>query len=405
MNGTTVPRRLAPVLLAIALAILAAAGPIAAQPIPPTDPFYAAPANPAALANGAIIDSRPINLLGLPIPLPVRAWQVKYKSLDGSGHPTTGVTTIVVPSTPWTGPGARPLLSHQLAEDSLGTECAPSFALAHGLSARINNGNAEAPLAVIALQRNWAVAFPDYQGPRARFLDKSQAAHSVLDSLRAARSFAPADLGSAPVGLAGYSGGALASVWAAQAQPEYAPELPLAGLAVGGVPFGLDEVVGHVRGTMNAGLGFLVLAAMHRLSPDSGIPALLNDKGKRMLAETENYCGFEFILRYMFADVDDFTIEPDIGTAQPIRAIARRIDVDAATPPSMPTYFWHSSEDDVLPIEAADRLAASWCRPGGQLTYVRTGDPTHATSGMLGLPAALEYLGRRFAGSPATARC
>ncbi|WP_194814612.1 lipase family protein [Nocardia sp. XZ_19_385] len=403
MNRIPVRRRLATALMTTTLTVLAVAGPAAAQPIPPSDPFYAIPANLAAAANGSVIDSRSIDLLG--VPLPVRAWQVKYKSLDAEDRPTTGVTTIVTPVTPWTGPGARPLISHQLAEDSLGTECAPSFALARGSAARFNNGNVEAPLAVLALRQNWAVAFPDYQGPQARFLDKDQAAHSVLDSLRAARSFAPAGLGSSPLGLTGFSGGSLASVWAAQAQPGYAPELPLAGVAVGGVPYGLDDTVGHVSGTTNAGLGFLVLAAMHRLSPAADIPALLNGEGKRMLAETANYCGFDFLRNYLFADVDDFTIDPDIGTEPRIRAIARQIDVDAATPPTTPTYFWHSTEDDVLPIEAADQLAASWCRAGAELTYVRTSDSAHALSGVAGFPAALDYLGQRFAGATAPTQC
>ncbi|MEU8900131.1 lipase family protein [Nocardia sp. NPDC048505] len=359
----------------------------AAQPFSPSTAL-------AHLSNGTLLETREIQLFGLP--LPVRTWQLTYKSLDAENQPTTGRTTLVVPDTPW--PGPRPLVSHQLAEDSLGTGCAPSAFLEHGLAARLNNGNAEAPLAVLALRRGWAVAFPDYQGPRERFLDKAQTAHSVLDALRAARAFAPADLRAAPVALAGFSGGAIASAWAAQAQPAYAPDLPLTGLALGGLPTAFDEVIGTVSGTTNAGLGLLILAAFHRLSPASDLPALLNDQGNRMLTKTQDYCGADFLTRYPFADIDTFTRAPGIGSHPRIQAIARGLDLDATAPPPAPTYLWHSTEDDVLPIATTDRLVAAWRGAGAPLTYVRTHDPSHASSGIAGFPAAFDYLAERFAG-------
>ncbi|GAB2505684.1 lipase family protein [Nocardia heshunensis] len=364
----------------------------------------AAPTTAGAAApppNGTVIDSHPISPYGLP--LPVQAWQVRFASSDENDQPNTGLVTIVEPTTPWTGPGARPLLSYQLAEDSLGTQCAPSVSIEKGLADGLNNSNGEAATATLALQRGWAVAFPDYQGPHERFLDKNQAAHGVLDGLRAARAFAPADLSSSPIGMLGYSGGSLATTWAAQQLPSYAPELTLAGIAVGGVPVDVPAVFRTISGTQNAGLGILALAAFDRLFPEANIPALLNDRGRRMLAETTGDCGFDFVTKYMFADIDDYTAAPDIGDNPALREIAAEISVAESAPPA-PTYFWHSTGDDVLPIAFDDRLATSWCA-GGQLTYVRTGVPTHIGSGLAGLPAALDYLGERFEGAPVSPTC
>ncbi|MFE3060401.1 lipase family protein [Nocardia sp. NPDC059236] len=295
------------------------------------------------------------------------------------------------------------MVSYQLAEDSLGTHCAPSVSIEQGVADGLNNSNGEAAASIAALQRGWAVVFPDYQGPHERFLDKKQAAHGVLDGLRAARAFEPAELSASPIAMLGYSGGSLATIWAAQQLSSYAPELTLAGIAVGGVPVDVSASVAEVSGTQNAGLGILLLAAFNRFSPEVDIPALLNERGRRMLAETTDSCGFDFVTKYMFADVDDYTAAPNIGDNPRIREIAAEIAVDTTAPP-VPTYFWHSTGDDLLPIAYDDRLAESWCA-GGQLTYVRTNIPTHAGGAVAWMPAALDDLGQRFDGTPLSPAC
>src|SRR5580700_5693572 len=100
------------------------AGVIAIQPAsaasvtPPTqDPFYSVPAGLAGLPNGTVLASRPVNTSFYSLPMPAAAWQVKYKTLDNQNQPTADVTTVLVPLAPWLGPGPRPLLSYQVAED------------------------------------------------------------------------------------------------------------------------------------------------------------------------------------------------------------------------------------------------------------------------------------------------
>ena len=62
--------------------------------------------------------------------------------------------------------------------------------------------------------------------------------YNTLDSLRAALSSpAPGLTSATKIGLAGYSGGAIATEWAAQLAPTYAPEIDsdIVGAAMGGV--------------------------------------------------------------------------------------------------------------------------------------------------------------------------
>ena len=67
---------------------------------------------------------------------------------------------------------------------------------------------------------------PDTEGEEADFSAGPVYGYNTLDSLRAALSSPATGLtGDAKIGLAGYSGGAIATEWAAQQAPTYAPEI------------------------------------------------------------------------------------------------------------------------------------------------------------------------------------
>src|SRR3954451_6734610 len=183
--------------IAVGLAAHAAMAPGAA--VPEQDPFYAVPGGIGGLPDGTVLGSREITAYSGPVPMPARAWQVKYKTLDNQGAPTATVTTVMVPTAPWTGTGPRPLVSYQVAEDGVGGKCSASYALRTGLQpgAQDTSGNALGETAVMrqALGRGWAVAAPDYEGPPSAFLGASLEARETLDGIRAALRFAPAGLG------------------------------------------------------------------------------------------------------------------------------------------------------------------------------------------------------------------
>jgi hypothetical protein len=392
--------------LGMAAAVLLAASCVgvtaAAQPVPEpaADPFYASPPGLAAHPNGAILGSREIQPFLIGSLLPVRAWQVHYKSLDAQNRPTTGVATVIVPTAAWAGPGARPLLSYQVAEDSLGTRCDPSYWLRAGLGAPLLDNSVEAVLTTAVLQRNWAVVIPDYQGPQARFLDGPQAAHSVLDGIRASLAFGPAGLGAgSPLAAAGYSGGAFASQWAAGRQASYAPELHFAAVAVGGVPADLPASVPLINNTSNAGLGILAFQGLDRDLPDANIRSLLNDRGRRAFADDENSCGMEILSRFSNANLEDYSAIPHPWTAPAIVTAAAREGLQDQEPAG-PEYIWHSTADDVLPVASTDALVDRYRAAGARVTYQRTAVPGHLEAGLAGFPAAMDWVQGRFAGRP-----
>ncbi|MCB9389370.1 MAG: hypothetical protein H6512_07280 [Acidimicrobiia bacterium] len=87
----------------------------------------------------------------------------------------------------------------------------------------------------MALRRGWTVLTVDWTGPQSSFADLESSGRLILDAISAAIDFEPAGLSSeTPVALWGYSGGALATLFAAELQPSYAPNLKIVCAAAGG---------------------------------------------------------------------------------------------------------------------------------------------------------------------------
>ena len=117
--------------------------------------------------------------------------------------------------------------------------------------------NAKVPQDVNAsLSKGWIVSVPDYEGPLASFTAGVMSGHATIDSIRAIFSkkheFGLTD--NARYAMWGYSGGALASEWAAELQVQYAPELSFSGAALGGLTPNVTSVLDIINEGYAAGL-------------------------------------------------------------------------------------------------------------------------------------------------------
>lgn len=387
----------------VSLSLLAHVAPSAAIPRPDADPFYAAPADLAAYPAGAVIRSRPIAPLGLP--LPISAWQVQYRTNDANDEPIPGMATVLAPILPWWGQGERPLLSYQVPEDSLGSHCAPSYALRGGWELSGVTTYIDTPFLADALRRGWAVVVSDYEGPWSRFLDGVNSGRGVLDGIRAARAFGAGGVGpTSPIGAYGYSGGAYATLWAAQLQPDYAPDVAFAGITSGGVPADWPAIARGVDGGVQAGLALLIVLAIARDHPGYGVAELLNERGHAMLAEDGSACGLDLILKYNGTRVDDFTIEPDLLAHPAFRAATDAQEL-GASPPRVPSYLYHSTTDDVIPVAGFTALLDRYCALGADITFTHSTLPGHNPTAIVEAIGAMNYLADRFAGVPVAAGC
>ena len=337
-------------------------------PLPSADPFYAVPARIAEVPNGTILRSRSVAVSATGLPLPAVAWELEYKSLDAHDAPTAMVTTVMVPTAPWSGSGPRPLVSYQVAEDGADAKCAASYALHAGLAAlqTASNASGETTLIASALARGWAVAAPDYEGPDSHFLAAPEEAHGVLDGIRAALAFRPAGLAArTPVGLWGYSGGGYATSVAALWQPRYAPDLHLAGAAVGSPAASVQAEVTAFSGSIAGGAIAMAIAALARAYPEQHLQGYLNAAGRQAVAASAHDCLVEAAIRYPLATVEQWASHPGALNQPALTAFLRSISPESIPGhPRIPMLLYHDVTDQFAPIKPALDMFVRWCAAG-----------------------------------------
>ena len=383
----------------------------AAVPYPPkpdSDPFYAQPSPMPDVAPGTILNSRKVTFApALSAPMPNAAWQLKFMSKDVNDQPIAAVATVVMPLVPAL-VGAAPLVSYQFAEDSLGMQCAPSRTLTGGTANYNSQAETLEYLPGLTAQ-GWTMVFPDHEGPYSSYAVGKLAGQISLDAIRAAESFAPLGLAGkqTPVGLWGYSGGALATAWAAALQATYAPELNVVGVASGGTPADLISVAkAFDSGLGNVAffsLGFSGVIGATRSYPELLPPSILNDKGKAAVAALANGCvgntgdGSPQPMGH-FADYTN----TDAFETPGVKATASKIALpQAGHVPIAKMYLYHSQIDELIPIAGTDALVKSWCDSGVHISYYRAVTGEHVALAATGAPDAILYLASTFAGATA----
>ncbi|KAK4206910.1 secretory lipase-domain-containing protein [Rhypophila decipiens] len=207
---------------------------ILAQPPPPSvlppaqDPFYSAPPQLEKHAPGEILRIRTAPaIVTSSFPNCSAAYHIVYRTTDAQFRPSWAVTTLLLPpSYNRSSASPRPLLSYQLAYNSPDIDASPSY----DFSALTAPGGAVA----VALGRGWIVSAPDFEGPTASFGAGIQGGHATIDNVRAVLSLLSSKPGSGPkpkigpitkYATYGYSGGCVATEFAAELPVQYAPEM------------------------------------------------------------------------------------------------------------------------------------------------------------------------------------
>lgn len=391
-------------LLAAAALFGALATPAAAQR-PDDDPFYGVPAGIGGLTNGSVIDSRKVTATQFSFPIDADAWQVRFKTQDTTGAASAYITTVLVPRKAWAGPGPRPVLSYQMPEDGVGLKCAPSWVLTQGLTAPTNI-TPDAQTVAAAVDRGWTVVVPDYQGPNSAWLGGDGQARGVLDSLRAARAFKPAGIDpKAPVGVWGYSGGAIASSTAAQLQPSYAPDLPLAGVALGGNNASIREGLRAFDGSVVGGAIVIGLIGLDRAYPQAKLTSFLTDRGKAAVATSQDDCIADAAIRHPAFRAADALKDPAAIERPPFTDVFRRASpLTYPGTPDAPIYDYHAVDDQLAPIGPSRQLLERYCRAGVRVQSVEH-PGEHFTEVAVGEPGAIQFLTDRFAGRAVVNTC
>lgn len=400
----TRPRR---TLSAVAAALVLATVPAAAShsaPLYPTadpDPFYAQPADLSGTQPGDVLAVRPMPPLAM---FPdTRITLVRFRSTNSAGDPIAATTTVLQPTSHRRD---APMLSYQHIINGLGVRCSVSKVL---YTEDPNLMVREAIAWNVALRRGWTMALPDHLGPNFAYGAAKLGGQVTLDGIRAVRKVEELQVSGSRVAMAGYSGGGMATAWAAALQPTYAPEVEIAGAAMGGVPMNLVSML--------EGLGFgshpvfgLALAAgigLEREYPQRfPICEQMNAGGLAARAAIADACTNDILGTGAGRGILDFAATTSMVDDPEARAVVEENSLELYPgAPTMPVFEWHSPIDGLIPVDAITTTMDRWCAAGAPVVTESTRTPDHLTAAVLGLPSALRWLDARLQGEPAPSTC
>ncbi|TPG33210.1 lipase [Mycobacterium hodleri] len=372
--------------------------------LPSDDPFYLPPAGFEGARPGTVLASRDVELAFLGrIRQRSTATQLLYRSTNLNGHPAAAATTVVVPANRSTG-SAGPILSYQCAIDAVASRCFPSYALRRGAKAIGALAQLELLLVSAALAEGWTVCIPDHEGLEGIWGAPHEPGYHVLDGLRAALNFDELNLSvDAPIGLWGYSGGGLATAWAAEVFASYAPELNVVGAVLGSPVGDLGHTFRRLNGSFYAGLPGMVVAALSHVYPelDRIIKRHATDEGRRMLTDIQEMTTAGAILRLIGKDIDRLVDLPlqDILRMREVKHVFDSIKLGTAAP-TIPVLMIQAVHDRIVSVTDIDALATTYAGGGTDVAYHRDMLSEHMLLHSLSAPMTLRWLRDRFSGRP-----
>jgi Secretory lipase len=410
-------------LLAIFMALMA---PAAGAAVPPErDPFYSYEgATPLAnIAPGTVLKTRTLPYHVAGVPLPIKAVQLLYRSTGETGQPTVNVTSVLQPPLRL---GAATIVSYQSFYDSLNPEDEPSYAISGGVTLGGLIPTAESALIAPALLSGETVVVPDTEGETADFAAGPEYGMNTLDSLRAVLGSPASGAAEATkIGLIGYSGGAIATGWAAELASSYAPDISsrIVGAAMGGVLVDPAHNLHYVEGSaVWAGVIPMAIIGVSRAFHVDLTP-YLNTYGLQLYNKLQR-ASIETVLGEYPGLTWAQIAKPEYPTPESVPVyveVVNQLIMGSRGTPSMPMFIGQGNGgelegtsgeqegigpgDGVMIAGDVRSLAREYCSRGVSVQYEEYEHLSHVPSAAVWLPQADAWLAARFAGLPAPQNC
>ncbi|TPG36698.1 lipase family protein [Mycolicibacterium hodleri] len=399
----------------------------AVVPQPKDDPFYTYAGDTPLkdLAPGTVLATRSISYHILGIPTALKTTQLLYRSTAQTGAPSVNVTSVIQPL------GQRDktkVISYQSAYDSLNRNDQPSYAISGGLTLGGVVPNVELAVFGLFLAQGCTVIVPDTEGQRADFAAGPEYGMNTLDSLRAAFRSSTVGLPSeAKVALLGYSGGAIASEWAAELAPTYASDVNgrMIGAAIGGLLVHPAHNLRYIEGTYFwAGVMPMALIGISRAF-DVDFTPYLTARGQRLYHDMQATSIVSVLARqtYWRLTWSDLVV-PAYPTPESLPLfvkLANRLIMGTGGTPTIPLFIgqgangeleWTPGDtpgigpgDGVMIAGDVRTLARTYCAEGTAVHYEQYDSLSHLTTVGIWLVHAINWINDRFAGQPAPQNC
>ena len=392
-----------------------------------TDPFFEyTDSTPLAdIAPGTILKSRTISVYIAGIKTKLQATQLVYRSTDAQLRPASNVTTIFTPNCATAScANKNKVISYQSFYDSLNPEDGPSRAYAGGKRLPDLLPAVETVLFGKYVKQGYTVVISDTEGQKANFAAGPEYGYNTLDSIRA--TFKAPEIGLSPdakVVMMGYSGGAIATEWAAELAPSYAPDLKpnLIGAAFGGTLVSPEHNLPYVEGTPIWG-GVMPMAVLGvSRSYDIDIQKYLTPRGLEVFDKMQKASIAYVLGQYTKVTWKDL-VKPEYQDRTKIKeyveAVNKVIMGTGGTPEiplqigqgtggiwelTKPSPIWGAG-DGVMLAGDVRTLARQYCAKGVPVQHKEWGS-SHFVTMVSWLPWATTWIDDRFAGKAAPQNC
>jgi alpha-beta hydrolase superfamily lysophospholipase len=328
------------------------------------------------------------------------AWRIRYRTTDREGRAIESTGVLIAPTTPAPDDG-RPVIAWAHGTTGVAEACAPSL-WPHAIS--LIPGLAD------MMKAGWAIVATDYPGlgtpgPHA-YLVGVDAAHAVLDSVRAARHVAGAHTGTR-FAVWGLSQGAHAALFTGQEASRYAPDLQLVGVAAAGPPTDLMKNLG--AGSNPTARTILMAFAMHSWSQvyHVDLKTIANATTQRVVRRLAATCS---------------SAEPGLRTRIQVLRLRRRLknlDLSAAepwrglldsnsvghSPAGAPLFIAQGSADAIVGPAVTKAFVVAACGRQEQVRFVEIPGGIHRETATRSAALTIAWLADRFAGRPAPNDC
>jgi hypothetical protein len=384
---------------------------------------YSGSAPLSSYAPGTVLNTRTLQYHIEGISTPVTAIQLLYRTTNALGQPVANVTSVVRSITGQ----STEAVSYQSFYDSLNPEDGPSRAIAGDVTLGGTLANFESVAVAAMLLQGYSVVIPDTEGQSAYFAAGPEYGMDTLDSIRAATSSPATGLNSATkVGLMGYSGGAIATDWAAALAPSYAPDVNknLVGFAEGGLLVDPAHNLQYVNGALVwSGVIPMALVGVSRSYGIDLTPYLssygLQVYNKMQSASIVNALGEYPGLTWQQMAKPQYA-NPDSVPA--FVAAVNKVNLGSAPTPTIPGLIGQGdggvfegtfsdpagigTGDGVMVAGDVRALANQYCATGdNSITYDQYDLLSHVGTAVAWAPTAVTWLSDRFAGQTAPSDC
>jgi hypothetical protein len=321
--------------------------------------------------------------------------------------------------------GTPKVVAYQSFYDSLNPDDEPSYAISGGLTLGGAIPQVESTLFAPELLSGKAIVVADTEGEAADFAAGPEYGTNTLDSLKAALRSPATGLGTAKqIAMLGYSGGAIATEWAAELAPSYAPgiDAKLVGATFGGVLADPAHNLHYIDGSaLWAGVMPMAIIGISRAFHIDLTP-YMSEYGRQVFAELQKASITEALGRYPGLTWAQLA-KPQYATPESIPAyveVANQLIMGTGGTPTTPLLIAQGTggelegtvgdkpgigEGDGVMIAGDVRtLAREYCDRGVAVQYNQF-PLDHIGTAVPWIAAAMPWLDERFSGRPAPRNC